>query len=87
MGNVDFTLKVKVLSRSVVSDSLDCGPPDSSVHGILQARILEWVAIPFFIPGIKPGSPTLQADSLPSDPSAKPLTLKALMFLLRQRGP
>ena len=24
-----------------------CGPPGSSVHGILQARILEWVAIPF----------------------------------------
>jgi len=26
---------------------MDCGPPGSSVHGILQARILEWVAIPF----------------------------------------
>ena len=26
---------------------LDCSPPDSSVRGILQARILEWVAIPF----------------------------------------
>ena len=28
-------------------DPIDCSPPDSSVHGILQARILEWVAIPF----------------------------------------
>ena len=28
-------------------DPMDCSPPDSSVHGILQARILEWVAIPF----------------------------------------
>ena len=27
--------------------SMDCRPPGSSVHGILQARILEWVAIPF----------------------------------------
>ena len=27
--------------------SMDCSPPGSSVHGILQARILEWVAIPF----------------------------------------
>jgi len=27
-------------------DSMDCSPPGSSVHGILQARILEWVAIP-----------------------------------------
>ena len=29
-------------------DPMDCNPPGSSVHGILQARILEWVAIPFF---------------------------------------
>ena len=37
-------------SRSVVSDSLqpvDWSPPNSSIHGILQARILEWVAIFF----------------------------------------
>ena len=27
-------------------DHMDCSPPDFSVHGILQARILEWVAIP-----------------------------------------
>ena len=27
-------------------DPLDCSPPGSSVHGILQARILEWVAMP-----------------------------------------
>ena len=42
-------LKVKSLS-CVVSDSLrpvDCSPPTSSIHGILQARILEWVAISF----------------------------------------
>ena len=29
-------------------DHMDCGPPVSSVHGILQARILEWVAVPSF---------------------------------------
>ena len=28
-------------------DPMDCSPPGSSVHGILQARMLEWVAIPF----------------------------------------
>ena len=28
-------------------DPMDCGPPGSSVHGILQARILEWVARSF----------------------------------------
>ena len=44
--------------------------------GILQARILEWVAMPSFgdlpNPGIKPRSPALQADSLPSEPPRKP---------------
>ena len=47
---------------------MDCNPSDSSVYGILQAKILEWVVIHFFrdIPdlGIKPRSPALQADSL-----------------------
>ena len=28
-------------------DPMCCSPPDSSVHGVLQARILEWVAVPF----------------------------------------
>ena len=28
-------------------DPLDCSPPDSSVHGIIQTRILEWVAVSF----------------------------------------
>ena len=39
-----FTLDLSV-SHSVTSDSMDCSPPGSSVCGILQARILEWVAI------------------------------------------
>ena len=42
--------KCESVSLSVVSNSynpMDCSPPGSSVHGILQARILEWVAIPF----------------------------------------
>ena len=44
------TERACLLSCSVVSDSLqpvECSLPGSSVHGILQARILEWVAIPF----------------------------------------
>ena len=53
-----------------------CDPIDYTVHGILQARILEWVAFPFSRgssqPGIEPGSPTLQADSLPAEPQGKP---------------
>ena len=31
----------------ILCDPMDCSPPGSSVHGILQARILEWVAMPF----------------------------------------
>ena len=34
-------------SFPTLCDPMDCSPPVSSVHGILQARILEWVAIPF----------------------------------------
>ena len=54
---------------------MDCSLPGSSVHGIFQARILEWVAIPspgdLPNPGIEPESPALQADTLPSEPSGK----------------
>ena len=42
--------KVRVLvvqSCLAFCDPMECGLPGSSVHGILQARILEWVAIPF----------------------------------------
>ena len=52
---------------------MDYSPPGSYVHGILQARILVWVAIPSPRdppnPGIKPRSPTLQSDSLLSEPT------------------
>ena len=34
-------------SRPALCYSMDCSPPGSSIHGILQARILEWVAVPF----------------------------------------
>ena len=34
-------------SCSTLCDSMDCSTPGSSTHGILQARILEWVGIPF----------------------------------------
>ena len=54
-----------------------CDPIDYKVRGILQARALEWVAIPspgdLPNPGIKPRSPALQSDSLPTEPPGKPL--------------
>ena len=53
-----------------------CDPMDYTVHGILQARTLEWVAVPFSKgssqPRIKARSPALQVDSLPSEPPGKP---------------
>ena len=66
-------------SQSVVSDSfrpLACSPAGSLIHGILQARILEWVAIPFsrgsFRPRDRTRSPALHADSLPAESPGKP---------------
>ena len=57
-------------------DPVDCILTGSSVHGILQARILEWVAMPssgdLSKPGIKPRSPTLQADSLSAELQGRP---------------
>ena len=41
-----------VQSHLTLCDPIDCSQPDSSVYGILKARILEWVAIPF--PGALP---------------------------------
>ena len=56
-------------------DPMDYSPPGFSVRGILQSRILEWVAIPFSRelsdPGIEPGSPALWEDSLLSEPPAR----------------
>jgi len=55
---------------------LDYSQPGSSVYGILQGRILEWVALPspgdLPNPGVEPRSLTLQADSLPFKPPGKP---------------
>ena len=50
--------------------------PWTTVHGLLQARILEWVAFPFSKgnlpnPGIEPRSPALQVNSLPAEPQGK----------------
>ena len=60
----------------------DCSPPGSSVHGILQARILEWAALPFSRdlpnPGTERRSPTLQVDSLPSEHQGSPETRIAI---------
>ena len=80
--------KVKVLvtqSYPTLWDPMDCNPPGSSVHGILQARILEWVAFPFSRGSSQPRdqtwSPALQADSLPSEPPDKGVKLSIILKL------
>ena len=50
-------------SCPTLCDPVDCSPSDSSVHGIIQAKILEWVAIPF--------SRRSQANSFPFEPPGK----------------
>ena len=62
---------------------VNCSPPGSSVHGILQIRI--WSGLPFPSPGdlpdsgIKPSSPALQADALTSEPPGKPFCMLDLL--------
>ena len=59
---------------------------DCIVHGILQARILEWVAFPgsrdLPNPGIEPRSPALQVDSLSAEPQGKPI---CVFFVIKKK--
>ena len=59
---------------------MDCSPPDSSVHGISQARILEWLAVSFSRESSRARDRTqvshMQADSLPSEPPEKLIKVK-----------
>ena len=70
-----------VISCSVMSNLMDCSPPGSSVHGDSPGKntgggchaLLQGIfPTQEFNPGIKPRSPILQADSLPSGPPGKP---------------
>ena len=75
----DPALKVKVLVAQwcpTLCDPMGYSLPGSSVHGILQARTLEWVAMPFSRVSSQPRDRTqvshIAADSLPSEPPGKP---------------
>ena len=73
-----FVGKCVCVCHSVVSDSLsmECNPPGSSVPGILQARILEWAAIPFF-----------RGSSWPRDPIQVSCIARILDCLSHQGSP
>ena len=76
-GNTDLSLKVKVLVTQlylILCDPMTVGH-EAPLPQVLQARILEWVTISFSRglpnPRIEHRSPTLWADSLPSEPPGK----------------
>ena len=69
---------MRAQSCLTLCDPMDSSLPDSSVYGIFQARIPEWVAISFSRgssqPRTEPRSPALQADALPPELLGKLLT-------------
>ena len=81
-------MKVKVTqSCPTLCNPMDCSPPGSSVYGILQARILEWVAIPspgdLSDPRSKPSpfvSPAFAGGFFTTTPPEKPLKVLAFVF-------
>ncbi|CAI9169936.1 unnamed protein product [Rangifer tarandus platyrhynchus] len=88
---IPFLLKVKFTQLCPTL----CYPIDYTAHGTLQARVLEWVVIPFSRglpnPEIQPKSSTLQEDSLPAKPPGKPkntgvgsLSLLQWIFLIQE---
>ena len=68
---------VYVQSCPTLCNLMDCSPPGSSVHGISQARILEWVAIPFSRGSSRPRDQTpvscLTGRYFTNEPPGKPL--------------
>ena len=82
-------VKVKSLSHIQLCDPMDYSLPGFSIHGIFQARVPEWVAISssgdLSDPGIKPGSPTFQADALPSKPPGKLQDMEATYMPTERR--
>ena len=79
---MSYKVKVKVIQSCLTL----CDPMEYTVHGILQARILEWVAVSFSrdLPNsvVKPRSPTLQVDSLPAELPEKPTSCKFILITI-----
>ena len=91
-STVSGVMECRSLSHVRLCDPMDCSPPGSSVHGILQARY--WSGFPFPSPGylsktgIEPRSPELQVYSLPlshQGNSAYMYTCGLFILLYRQQ--
>ena len=74
-------MKVKVTQLCLTL----CDHMDYIVHGILQTRILEWVAFPFSRGSSQTRSPALQVDSLLAEPQGKPKNTAVGSLSLLQR--
>ena len=82
-----------MLKLSIVKVAQSCltlwNPTDDTVHGILQARKLEWVAFPFSWESSQPRDrtqvSTLQADYFPAEPQGKPKNTEVSSLSLLQR--
>ena len=78
-----------VQSCPTLCDRMDCSPTRlfCSWGWILQARILEWIAMCSSgdLPGIEPRSPTLQVDSLLTEPSGKPKSTCSVCKIYREK--
>ena len=74
-------------SGPTLCDPMDCSPPDSSVHGILQARELGWIAISYFMTqGSNPRLLALlhwQVGPLPLAPPGNPLSTRYIPYYLQ----
>jgi len=78
-----------IQSCPTLCNPMDCSLQSSSVHGIFQARILEWLPFPspgdLSNPGIEPRSPTLSADTSSSEPTGKSSLAKLMIKGLESR--
>ena len=72
-------------SCPALCDPTDCSLPGSSVHGLFWQEYRSQLPFPppgnLPLPGIEPGSPTLQAGSLPSEPPGKPQQFVLVIFI------
>ena len=86
--SVQFRSVLVTRSSPTLCDPLDCSPPGSSGHGILQAGILEWVANPSSIRSSQPGInlPNPGLPHLPSEPPGKGILPGQILKLIRTRN-